>query len=93
MGKFIMKSHQIARGDILTESGLKVAALTDGRDTRDVRVTKIERGELTYGRMIVEVHYITGIDLRNNQTVRWCKSPWHRWLVTRNQETPVLVAV
>jgi hypothetical protein len=92
MGQFIMKSHQVARGDVLTESGLTVAA-PGARDTREVRVDKIERGELAYGRMIAEVHYITGTDLRNGQTVKWCKSPWHRWLVTRNQEAPVLVGV
>jgi hypothetical protein len=84
MGQFIMKSYQLQPGDVVTESGLTVAG-EGGRDTREVKITKVEEGELPYGEMIAPVHYITGTDLHSSRTVKWCKSPWHRWLANRSE--------
>lgn len=84
MAQFIMKSYQLQKGDILTESGMFVPA-EGGRESREVRVTAVEAGEIAYGDMIAPVHYVTGTDLFNNKTVKWCKSPWHRWYATRGE--------
>lgn len=82
MGKYIMRSHQLMVGDIVTESGLTVAT-EGGYDERDVQITAVVDGEIWYKEAFVPVHFVTGTDLHSKKTVRWAKNNWHRWLVER----------
>lgn len=92
MGKYIMRSHQLVIGDVVTESGLSIAG-PEGHPERNVVITEVRYGEIWYQNELVPVHFITGKDARTHSTVKWAKNAWHRWLVERNGAGRVPVSV
>jgi len=91
MGKYIMRSHQLMAGDVVTESGLTVAT-EGGYDERDVQIAEVKYGEIWYKGELVPVHFVTGTDLHSKKTVKWAKNAWHRWLVERGSAVATATA-
>jgi hypothetical protein len=76
--QFFAKSHQLHIGDIVTETGL-----TGDHPERNVVITGADYDEITYQGAQMPVYFVTGLDTRNKQVVKWTKNGWHRWYTTR----------
>lgn len=69
-------SANLHQGDIIIEP---VVNMGPSVLSREVIIDKVESGETWFNGELRDVLYVYGTDIRNQNKVRWAKTPYDQW--------------